>query len=274
MSIITVSKGSFSRGQEVAEKVAKKLSYTSVSREIILEASKDFNIPEIKLTRAIHDAPSILDRFTYGRERYLADIESTLLDHLRKDNVVYHGLAGHFFVKHISHVLKVRIIADLEDRVRAKMVQESTSKKSALEQIEKDDRERRQWSLRLYGIDTWDPSLYDLVFHIRKLTVENAVDIICNTVKLEQFRTTPESQKAVDDLALAAKVKAQIVEQYPNATVSAREGWVLVHLQASETLHSEIVEEIECMARQIPGVKSITVHLVPTTLFDGRHDRE
>ncbi|MEJ2726219.1 MAG: BON domain-containing protein [Deltaproteobacteria bacterium] len=123
-------------------------------------------------------------------------------------------------------------------------------------------------------IDTWDPSLYDLVLHIHKLAVENAVDIICNTVKLEQFRTTPESQKAIDDLALAAKVKAQIVEQYPNAKVSARDGWVLVHIEASETLHSEMAGEIECMAGQIPGVRKVSVHLIPTTLFNGRHDRE
>jgi cytidylate kinase len=271
MSIITISRGSFSRGQEVAEKVAKKLNYASVSREILLDASKDFNIPEIKLVRAIHDAPSILDRFTYGRERYLADIESALLEHLRKDNIVYHGLAGHFFIKHISHVLKVRIIADLEDRLRTKMAQEKTSRKRALEQVDKDDQERRQWSLRLFGIDTWDPSLYDLVLHIRKLTVENAVDIICETVTLKQFRTTPESQKAINDLALAAKVKAQIVEEYPNAKVTAQGESILIRIRASETLQSEMVEEIECMARKVPGVKKVTVHFVPTTLFNGQH---
>jgi len=272
MSIITISRGSFSRGQEVAEKVAKSLNYTSVSREIILDASKEFNIPEIKLTRAIHDAPSILDRFTYGRERYLADIESALLEHLRKDNIVYHGLAGHFFIKHISHVLKVRIIADLEDRVRAKMAREKTSRKRALEQIDKDDQERRQWSLRLYGVDTWDPSLYDLVLHIHKLTVENTADIICDTVKLKQFRTTPESQRAINDLALAARVKAQIVKEYPNAKVTARDGWVFVHIRGSETLQSEAVEKIECMAREVPGLKEVAVHFVPTTLFNGQHD--
>ena len=269
MSIITISRGSFSRGREVAERVAKKLAYRIVSREIILETSKDFNIPEIKLTRAIHDAPSILERFTFGRERYLAQIESTLLEHLEKDNIVYHGLAGHFFVKHISHVLKVRIIADLEERVRTKMDREKTSRERALEDLQRDDHERRQWSLKLYGVDTWDPSLYDLVLHVRKLTVENAADIICYTVELEQFRTTPESQSALDDLALAARVKAEIVEKYPVSKVTAREGEALVHVQASETVATAIEEDIECMAGQVTGVKKVRVHVVPTTLFDG-----
>ena len=72
MPIITISRGSFSKGKEVAEKVAGFLGFECISREILLEASEHFNIPEIKLTSALHDAPSILQRFTYGKERYLA----------------------------------------------------------------------------------------------------------------------------------------------------------------------------------------------------------
>jgi cytidylate kinase len=268
MAIITISRGSFSRGREVAERVAKKLDYEVVSREIILETSKDFNIPEIKLIRAIHDAPSFLERFTFGRERYLAHIASTLLDHMEKDHIVYHGLAGHFFVKHISHVLKVRIIADREERLKIKMEREKTSREKALEALEKDDHERRQWSLKLYGVDTWDPSLYDLVLHIHKLTVENAADLICHTVQLEQFKPTPESQQAMADLALAARVKAQIVEKYPVSKVTAREGEALVDVQASETLTSAIEEEIGCLVGHVAGLKKVKVHVVPATLFD------
>jgi len=74
MSIITISRGSYSRGKEVAEKVAKRLGYACIARDVIMEASKDFNIPEIKLIRAIHDAPSILDRFGYRKEKYVTYI--------------------------------------------------------------------------------------------------------------------------------------------------------------------------------------------------------
>ena len=67
--------------------------------------------------RAIHDAPSILERFTYGKERYVAYLRAALMKHIQKDNVVYHGLAGHFFLQEIPHIFKVRIVADLEDRI-------------------------------------------------------------------------------------------------------------------------------------------------------------
>ena len=55
MSIITISRGSYSRGKEVAEKLARTLGYECLSRDILLEASERYNIPEIKLIRAIHD---------------------------------------------------------------------------------------------------------------------------------------------------------------------------------------------------------------------------
>jgi hypothetical protein len=40
MAIITISRGSYYRGREVAEKLAAKLGYECISREILLEASQ------------------------------------------------------------------------------------------------------------------------------------------------------------------------------------------------------------------------------------------
>ena len=63
--------------------------------------------------------------FTYGKESYVAYIRVALLAHFEKDNVVYHGLASHYFLQGVPHVLKVRIIANMEDRVREEMKREN-----------------------------------------------------------------------------------------------------------------------------------------------------
>jgi cytidylate kinase len=207
MPIITISRGSYSRGKEVAEKLAQKLGYRCISRDILLEASEQFNIPEIKLIRAIHDAPSILERFTHGKERYVAYLRSTLLKHVQKDNVVYHGLAGHYFLRGIPHVIKVRIMADLEDRVQEEMRREKISAEEARFILKKDDDERRRWGIQVYGVDTWDPMLYDMVLHVKSLTVDDAVDLISKAAQLPRFQATPESQQLLDDMALAVGVE-------------------------------------------------------------------
>ena len=267
MSIVTVSRGSYSKGKEVAEKVALRLGYECIAREVLLDTSEHFNIPEIKLVRALHDAPSVLERFTYGKEKYLTFLESVFLEHVQKDNVVYHGLAGHYFLKGISHVLKIRIMSDLEDRVRLEMEREKISADEARYILKKDDHERRQWSISLYGIDTWDPSLYDLVIHIHKLTVDNAVDIICNAVGSQQFKTTPKSQKALDDLVLAARVKAALVNSCPNVEVCAENGVVYIDTKAGPAIAEPLGEELKAKASKISGVNEIKINVSPTASF-------
>jgi cytidylate kinase len=259
MPIITISRGSYCKGKEVAEKVAKKLNYTCIARDAIIEASKEFNIPEIKLIRAIHDAPSILDKINYSKERYLAYLHVTMLEHFQKDNVVYHGLAGHFFIEKIPNVLKVRIIADMENRVKLEMARENISEREALRLLKNDDKERRKWCKYIYGIDKWDPSLYDLVIHIKKITVENAVDLICNTVRLEQFRATPESQKMLDDMLVAAKVKVLLIDMKPDIDVVAENGAISIKAKSIKFKDEEMIQKIKQIAKSVPGVKNVEI---------------
>ncbi|MBN1833613.1 MAG: cytidylate kinase-like family protein [Deltaproteobacteria bacterium] len=264
MAIITISRGSYSKGKEIAERVAERLGYECIARRVLLEASDGYNIPEVKLVRAIHDAPSFFGNLSRKKEKYVSFIQAEILEHFRKDNVVYHGLAGHFFVKGISHVLKVRVIADLEDRVRLEMEREGISRKEALEVLSKDDEERVKWSKNLYGIDTRKPNLYDLVIHIHKLTVEDAVDIICHAAGLPQFQATPESQRAIDGLALAARVKAAVVDVRPDIEVTAEDGIVFVKTEAPVIHEASLVQKIQKISKNIAGVKEIKIHIIPS----------
>lgn len=212
MSIVTITRGSFSRGKEVAERLAQKLGYECIARDILLEASEEFNIPEIKLIRAIHDAPKVLERFFGGSERYVKYYRSALLEHARKDNIVYHGLAGHFFLKGIPHVIKIRINADINTRVKEEMAREKISAEEALFILKKDDEERRKWSIQVYGMDPWDSRLYDMVINICTLSLDDAVDLIYGALQKPTFRTTPQSQRLIDDLAISAKGQIELLK--------------------------------------------------------------
>jgi cytidylate kinase len=262
MAIITISRGSYSRGKEVAEKVAAKLGYECISRDILLEASEQFNIPEIKLVRAIHDAPSILERFTYGKERYVAYIKAALMKHIQKDNMVYHGLAGHFFLQEVPHVLKVRIVADLEDRIVEEMKRENISAAEARHILKKDDDERRRWGMQIFGVDTWDPMLYDMVLHIKSITVDCAVELILQAVESPCFQTTPSSQKILDDQTLAARVQAALVEEFPTATVSAKGGELFVGIKGDLTEEQEIITRVRRIASHVAGIEVKLQYLI------------
>jgi cytidylate kinase len=209
MPIVTISRGSYSRGRDVAEKLARELGYACVSREILLEASEQFNIPEIQLVQAIEDAPSILNRLTRGKERYVAYVRAALLRHVQKDDVVYHGFAGHLLLRDVPSVLKVRIIASIEDRIHEVVKRDGVSEDQARERIVRADEERQKWARHLYDVDPRDVSLYDMVVQIRPMTIDDAVGTIKLAAQLPAFQTTPEVKKTLEALAARAAADAK-----------------------------------------------------------------
>jgi len=268
VAIITISRGSYSQGKQVAEKVAHDLGYDCVSRDILLDTSELFKIPELKLARAIHDAPSLLDRFSNGKQRYMAYIEAALLDLFCEDNIVYHGLAGHFFVQQIGHALKVRIGADLAERVRREAAASRVSEKEALRILKADDDQRRRWSRWLYGIDTTDPTLYDLVIQTDQLTAADAADIICAVVRRGCFETSAESKQRLQDLALAARVRAALVDRFTEIQVHAEKGAVGILVKSNAAHPEHLTEQIREIAARIRGVTRVAVTLKAISLFN------
>ncbi|MHC4274167.1 MAG: cytidylate kinase-like family protein [Planctomycetota bacterium] len=265
MPVITISRGSFSGAKEVAEKVAQRLGYECISRDILIEAAEEFHVPEVKLHHAFEDPPSVLDRFTYGRERFIAYIRAALLHHFQNDNVVYHGLAGHYFVRGIAHVLKVRILADMEDRVKLVMKREGLSQEKAVPYLHGIDEGRRKWGQRLYGIDTNDASNYDLVIRLHKITADDAADIVCHAAGLDHFQATAESQQAMADLYLASRAKARLVEHHPRLEVAAKEGTVYIALEGGRSADEKKIREV---LQEVLGDKEIDISAYPHSTPD------
>jgi cytidylate kinase len=265
MSIIVISRGCYHRGSEVAEKSARELGYECISREVLLEASTLFDIPELKLTHAIQDAPSLLERLGRDKKKYVAYIRTALLRRVQKGNVVYHGFAGHFFLQGIPCVLKVRIFADLEERIRDEMNREAVSAEKARQTVMKDDEERRRWALSLYGMDTAEPALYDMLLHIGVLSVADAARLIAQTARLPSFQVTSECKRQLDDRVLAAQVEALLLEEFPRIRVEARGGEVFVHIHAGLSIpgllaeRQKTIEKVESIAVALGGAEKAHV---------------
>ena len=261
MAIITISRGSSSMGKAVAEQVARRLGYRLISREVLLDASSRFNVPEIKLEKAIHDVPGILDRYRHSSQSYVAYIRSALVEQVVADNVVYHGLAGHLLLKGLSQVLKVRINADMKKRIAVVMKRDRISADEARSRIQEDDRQRRKWTQTLYGQDPWDASLYDLTICIDTLSVDNAVDFICQAAGTEGFQATEKNRRQVSDMAVACRVKAALADEFPNVSVTCEYGNVLVYTGAgSDHGSGKLAKKIDHVRETVEGIFHIEIH--------------
>jgi hypothetical protein len=259
MAIITISRGSYSKGKEVAEGVAARLGYRCISREVLLDASERFSVPEVRLLHAMHDGPSVLERFGHGTASYIAYVCSALLDAVRNDDVVYHGLAGHILLSGIDCVFRVRIIADLQTRISVVSERENVGRSEARRMISRIDQERRKWSRRLYGVNPWDPSLYDLVISIDKIGVRGAVDLICQTAAQEPFVLSDRARREIEDLALAASVKSHLLDIDQNVQVISEYGNVLVYTTEANLGSGRFEEKVGWLSGNIEGINNIEV---------------
>ena len=273
MAIITIARECCSHGAEIAEKTAAMLGYDCISREVLLEAAYFFNIPEQKLLHSIHDAPSVLERITHGREKYLAYIRAALLEHVKKDNIVYHGYAGHLLIPEITHVLKIRLFANEKDRIALLQKEQKMSLKEAAAFLKNEDKQRIDWTRYIYNRDVHDLELYDVIVNLTNLKIQDACDIICRAIRSDIFTTTAAAQKLVSDLALSSHVKAAL-QDICVAEVSADNGMVHIQVagqklrktgiaasdlqqQVREKIHGDLNREILQITRRIPDVKEV-----------------
>jgi cytidylate kinase len=259
MPIITISRGSFVAGMKLALRVAERLGYPIIGREeMIHEATKEYGISVDKLVAAAKERPSIWQQVFAPRIGYLKCQTATILENVKDGNLVLHGHAGHLLLTGISHVISVRVIADIEYRIKTAMTQMSLNYKEAAEYVQRVDTERKNWTRFLYGVEWQDPGLYDQVVNLEHMSIDSACEIIVCMTKLDDFKITKESQKAFDDLLLSSRVWASLIRdsrtRVTSIQVTADSGTVTIR----GSLGSEkTIDAILQVAGQVKGVLSV-----------------
>ena len=261
MAILTISSPSQYMRKIVARQLAGKTGFSCVSREILLEASEQYNVPQIKMARAMNESPTIFERFTHGKEKYIAFFRATFLENLKQGNVIYHGILGQLFVQGVPHVLKVRVVPSMEMRIADEMERENVTKQVAQKRIEQADKERANWSSALYKVDTTDSDLYDLVINLDHISVEHCVDIILSTLNAPYYQKQEEALHHLNDLAVVAAVKAAIADNYLDATVSCTDGNLSIKLDPPVSQAENRKQEILTLIRDIEGIESVDLDI-------------
>ncbi|PJA50681.1 MAG: histidine kinase, partial [Syntrophobacterales bacterium CG_4_9_14_3_um_filter_49_8] len=110
---------------------AQRLGYGCIGEELLEETSKLYNIPQERLKRAMYGSPAVLSKFTHEKVRNVAYIRAVLALHVKENNVVYHGFAGHLLPRDITHILRVCIVASHDYRAAIAMRSKGISEKDA-----------------------------------------------------------------------------------------------------------------------------------------------
>ncbi len=263
MSVITISRGTFSGGKMLAECLAARLQYRCIDRDAIVERAAVPGVSQEVLRDALQKPPSFLDRFKHKKYMYLTLLQAALAEEVRTGRAVYHGNAGHLLLKGGTPVLRTRIIAPVEFRVKMAMQQLKVGRNEAINYIQKVDQDRQKWTHYLYGVDWGDPVLYDIVLNLEYLSIDEACDTLVHMVKKRCFEFNEECQAAMNDLALASRVKADLVlnreTEALELEVTAHNGLVTIKGKLASL---DQFREIERTAKAVQGVTALNMDAV------------
>ena len=212
MQTICVSRGSYQRGKELADILAAKLGCDCLSREEIVEAATKRGMPVGKLEEAVVKRRPLTEPLALLFEHYKAYVTATLAERALKGTLVYHGRTGHLVLPGVTHVLRIRVITDPEDRIEAVTARMRLSREKAKAYIEEVDEDRRRWVRTLYNLDIDDPNLFNLTVNCSKTSVGNIASALVSLARLPEFEATPASVRRLDDLYLAARCRLTLAE--------------------------------------------------------------
>lgn len=260
MSVITISRGSFSGGKILAECLARRLGYRCIDRDIIVERAAAYGVSQDEIRDALEKPPGFMDRFNHRKYLYLTLIQAALAEEVRTGQAIYHGLAGHLLLKGGHPILRTRIIAPMEYRIKTVQDRLKYNRRDAIAYIEKVDDDRRKWTQFLYGVDWGDPALYDIVLNLEHIDIEDACHIISSMVIERCFEFTPECQQKMDDLALASRVRADLAINHSTSDleleVSAHKGAVSITGKVPTIVQ---IDEVRRVASSAFGVTSLNL---------------
>lgn len=191
LPIITISREKGSGGKIVAAKLAKKLGskWHYYDREIVERIAKESNIPAEKVKELEHESipylqdvfESLLGKDSLSLNSYHRTLLKILYDIGDKGYAIIVGRGANFIFK---DALKIRIIAEYEDKIKLTMESFNLSRNEAKKMADKTEAESIKFINNLYNKDITDPHNFDLVIKTSsQLTLEEETDLIAKIAK-------------------------------------------------------------------------------------------
>jgi cytidylate kinase len=176
-------------GSQIARKVAERLGWAHLDKEIIERLASQYGTPRV-----------VLDAVDEKRVGWIADLlngwieghgfsQLSYVNRLgrlfnmaaKRGNVVIVGRGAKFLLPKAAG-FSVRIIAPMEFRVEQIVLREGITTQEARCLLQKSDANRKAFVKRYFHHDVADPHVHDLVVNIKQVTPDFAVQMIFDAV--------------------------------------------------------------------------------------------
>lgn len=205
MAIITISREMGTGAYFIARELAKKLKYTLVDGPCLASCATEYGLSVERIQMVDEKPPSYNTVEDRERAASLNAIELILLDFAKKGNVILYGRGAQDLLQGCGNLLRLRFVADFEERVERFAEREWIDPDLAQELIRRSDHQRGGFIHFYFDRDWNDPLGYDLIFNTSRLSQSTIVDTVVAAVKDPQFKEADQWATAVIDNSIMMK---------------------------------------------------------------------
>ncbi len=201
MAVITITRQFGAGGSDVAHRVAARLGWTVVDRELVSAVAAEAGLPAEEVAAQEERVPSLIRRLgralavsspevfvpTEGTNAEVAEdrlvqvTEQVLREAASHGKVVVVGRGGAAILADAARwdALHVYVTAPKAVRVAAVAARQGLAPADAARLTETTDADRDRWVHRYYGRRREDPAHYHLVVNTGLLGLDGAADVVC-----------------------------------------------------------------------------------------------
>ena len=265
MPVIAITREMGSLGKDVAKGLGEALGVPVIYHELIDQLADKMRVRRSHVIRLLDGSAGLLERLTADKTSLSIFTADEIYGVAAKGRgAVIRGWGATHLLGEVPHTLCVRVCAPFELRRRRMMERlNSDDVERVGEEIHTNDEAHTAIMRRHFDLSWTDAEHYDLVLNTKRVTVDECVSEVLALVRSPQFGETEESRQKVEDLALAARVRAAL-RRMPET----REAKVLVASHAGRVTLSgasstdEMLAFVE-VASAVPGVRDVAYRTAP-----------
>lgn len=210
MPLVAMTREMGSLGMDVARILESELKVPLVYHEMINHLADKMRLRKSHVIRLLGGKANLFERLTADKTSLSIYTADEMLQ-VASRGAVMRGWGAAHLLRPVKHAICVRICAPFEVRVKRMMSRLETGDRDAVAaEIRNSDEAQGAIAKRHFGIDWQDPEGYDVSLNTERMTVEQCAEEIIQLTRQPEFSETEESQKALSDLALQAKVRAAL----------------------------------------------------------------
>ncbi|MCP3921479.1 MAG: response regulator [Desulfobacterales bacterium] len=260
MPVLTISNGLYSNAQKIISQLETEAGYNLITdKEIMERTAENYNLKLSTIQKVLQNKKIAFNDFTHEKEKCLACLRQTISESLKSEKCLLHGVLGHLIPKSFSHIIRILIITDKENRIKTGMDLHGNAREETLKAINNFDKHSVLLTKEITGKGAFDEKLYDIVIPTDKLDVNESVDLI--NKHSEKFKVDNFIKKEMVNFQLSSKVALALSKAGSKLEVESDEGNVIVTIDKSVIMLSKFKQKITSLAKEVPDVKSVETKL-------------